>query len=179
MIKLSMISQSKHSNTAIIAIGSNMGDKMGNSRRGIAALEAPGELTLVSQSDFYLTEPVGYADQPWFVNCAVMVKTGLVPGDLLQFLKKREHDLGRRGCGIRNGPRVLDFDIIFYNDWVIESTALIIPHPRMQDRGFVLKPLCDIARDWVHPIFQKSVGRLLDEMGAHHEECISMAALSN
>jgi len=82
-----MISQSKHSNTAIIAIGSNMGDKMENSRRGIAALEAPGELTLVSQSDFYLTEPVGYADQPWFVNCAVMVKTGLVPGDLLQFLK--------------------------------------------------------------------------------------------
>jgi 2-amino-4-hydroxy-6-hydroxymethyldihydropteridine diphosphokinase len=174
-----MISQVGHLNCAIIAIGSNMGDKMENSRQGIAALDAAGELTLVSQSGFYLTEPVGYADQPWFVNCAVMVKTGLAPGALLRFLKELEHALGRRDCGFRNGPRVLDFDIIFYNDWVIESTDLIIPHPRMQDRGFVLKPLCDIAMDWVHPIFQKSVGRLLAEMGAHHEECISMAVLSN
>ncbi len=174
-----MSSKIEHSNTAIIAIGSNMGDKMENSRQGIAALESSGELILVRQSGFYLTEPVGYADQPWFINCAVMVETGLAPGALLQFLKKLEHDLGRRAGGIRNGPRVLDFDIIFYNDRVIESAELIIPHPRMQDRGFVLKPLCDIAVDWVHPIFQKTVGRLLAEMEAQHEECISVVELSN
>ncbi|MFP4533411.1 MAG: 2-amino-4-hydroxy-6-hydroxymethyldihydropteridine diphosphokinase [Desulfobacterales bacterium] len=169
----------KHSNTAIVAIGSNMGDKMENSRKGISALDASGKIKVLSRSGFYLTEPVGYADQPWFINCAVMVETELTPRSLLQFLKKLEHDLGRRVGGIRNGPRVLDFDIIFYSDWVIESAELIIPHPRMQDRGFVLKPLCDIAVDWVHPIFQKTVGRLLAEMDAQHEECISVAGLSN
>ena len=174
-----MSSKIEHSNTAIIAIGSNMGDKMENSRQGIAALDASGKIKVLSQSGFYLTEPVGYADQPWFINCAVMVETGLDPGALLQFLKKLEYDLGRRAAGLRNGPRVLDFDIIFYNDWVIESVELIIPHPRMQDRGFVLRPLCDIAVDWVHPIFQKSAGRLLAEMEAQHEECISVAGLSN
>lgn len=174
-----MIFQSQHSNTAIIAIGSNMGDKMENSRQGIAALDASEKLKVLRQSGFYLTEPVGYADQPWFINCAVMVQTAFAPAALLQFLKKLEYDFGRRRGGIRNGPRVLDFDIIFYNDWVIESSGLIVPHPRMQERGFVLKPLCDIAVDWVHPIFQKKVGQLLEEMGAQHEECISVAALSN
>lgn len=174
-----MVSASEYTNTAIIAVGSNIGDKLKISRQGIAALETSGKLTVARQSSFYLTEPVGYAHQPWFVNSVIMVHTQFSPVQLLRFLKKMERQFGRIDSDIRNGPRALDFDIVFYNDWVIESTALIIPHPRMQERGFVLKPLYEIAPDWIHPIFQKTARRLLNEIGDHHEECIPMEALYN
>ncbi len=170
---------SEDKNTAVIAVGSNIGEKVENCRKGIAALKASGMLELVRQSGFYLTEPVGYADQAWFVNSVLIAHTRLAPFEMLQFLKKMERQFGRIDGGIRNGPRVLDFDIIFYNDWVIEARELIVPHPRMQERGFVLRPLCDIAPDWVHPIFQKSVRRLLEDIGEHCEECIPMEALYN
>ena len=174
-----MDSRREYKNTAIIAIGSNIGDKLENSRQGIAALESSGKLEIVCQSSFYLTEPVGYTDQPWFINSVLMAHTNLAPLQLMQFLKKMERQCGRVDSDIRNGPRVLDFDIIFYNDWVIESNELIIPHPRMHERGFVLKPLDEIAPDWIHPVFQKTVNRLLHEIGDQHEECIPMEALYN
>jgi len=163
----------------IIAAGSNLEDKLENCRRGIAALHRSGKLEVVSQSGFYLTEPVGYADQPWFINAVLLARTHLSPLDLLRFLKQMERQSGRIDCGIRNGPRVLDFDIIFFNDWVIESKTLIVPHPRMQERGFVLKPLSEIAPAWIHPVFQKTTRQLLADMGDCHETCISMEALFN
>lgn len=170
---------SENMNTAVIAVGSNLGEKVENSRQGIAALQSSGGLAVVCQSGFYLTEPVGYTDQAWFINSVLIAHTRLAPLEMLRFLKEMERQFGRIDGGIRNGPRALDFDIIFYNDWVIESQALTVPHPRMQERGFVLRPLCDIAPDWIHPVFQKSVRRLLNELGAQHEACISTEALYN
>ncbi|MBS3759238.1 MAG: 2-amino-4-hydroxy-6-hydroxymethyldihydropteridine diphosphokinase [Desulfobacterales bacterium] len=169
----------KCTNTAVIAVGANLGEKVENSRKGIAALDASGKLEVIRQSGFYLTEPVGYAEQSWFINSVLIARTRLSPFELLGFLKKMERRFGRVDCGIRYGPRVLDFDIIFYNDWVIESRALTVPHPRMQERGFVMNPLCDIAPDWIHPVFQQTVQQLLNKMGAQHEACIPMEALYN
>ncbi len=166
-------------NTVIIAAGSNLEDRMAHCERGIAALGASGKVTVVSQSGFYLTEPVGYADQPWFINAVMMARTRLSPLELLGFLKQMERLSGRIASEVRNGPRVLDFDIIFFNDRVIESPELTVPHPRMQERGFVLKPLNEIAPGWVHPVFQKTVRQLLTDMGESCETCIPMGALLN
>ncbi len=166
-------------NKVIIAAGSNLEDRVENCERGIAALNGSGKVTVVSQSGFYLTEPVGYADQPWFINAAMMVRTRLTPLELLRFLKQMERLSGRIASDIRNGPRVLDFDIIFFNDRVIETPELSVPHPRMQERGFVLKPLNEIAPGWIHPVFQKPVRQLLADVGECGETCIPMEALWN
>jgi len=174
-----MDAATQYPNTVIIAVGSNIGDPVENSRKGVMALQCSGRMELACQSGFYLTEPVGYANQSWFINSVLMAHTRLDPFETLVFLKKMEQHCGRTAGGIRNGPRLLDFDIVFYNDWVVESRELIIPHPRMQERGFVLRPMCDIAPDWVHPVFQKSVKQLLTEIMGHHEECIPMEALYN
>lgn len=166
-------------NVVLIAVGSNLEDRLQNCEQGIAALETSGGLEVMSRSGFYLTEPVGYAEQPWYINAAVMARTDLSPSLLLRFLKTVEQEAGRVACGFRNGPRMLDLDIIFYNDWIIESSELVVPHPRMHERGFVLKPLGEIAADWVHPVFQKKVRRLLAEMGERHEACLPMTATYN
>ena len=166
-------------NVVLIAVGSNLEDRMQNCEQGIAALESPGGLEVMMRSGFYLTEPVGYTEQPWYINAAVMARTDLSPSVLLGFLKTVEQEAGRVACGFRNGPRKLDLDIIFYNDWIIESSELVVPHPRMHERGFVLKPLDEIAADWVHPVFQKKVSRLLAEMGDRHEACLPMTATYN
>ncbi len=166
-------------NRVIIAIGSNMDEPMANCRQGAAALAETGELEVAACSGFYLTEPVGYARQPWFVNAAVKARTGLEPLALLRLLKQLESRFGRGFGGIRNGPRILDLDIIFYNDWVIETAELVIPHPRMQERGFVLRPLCDIAGQWMHPVFGETAASLLERMEGRHEKCIPMAELFN
>ncbi|MFO7838676.1 MAG: 2-amino-4-hydroxy-6-hydroxymethyldihydropteridine diphosphokinase [Desulfosalsimonadaceae bacterium] len=166
-------------NRVIIAIGSNMDEPMTNCRQGVAALAGTEDLEIAACSGFYITEPVGYARQPWFVNAAVKVRTRLDPLSLLRRLKQMESRFGRRPGGIRNGPRILDLDIIFYNDQVIETAELVIPHPRMQERGFVLRPLCEIAAEWKHPVFGKTACRLLEQMQGCHEKCIPMAEMFN
>lgn len=166
-------------NNVIIAAGSNLEDRVEHCEQGISALNGSGKVTVVSQSGFYLTEPVGYADQPWFINAVMMARTSLSPLELLRFLKQMERLSGRIASEVRNGPRVLDFDIIFFNDQVIESPELRVPHPRMQERGFVLKPLNEIAPAWVHPVFKKTVRRLLADMGEGCETCIPLEALLN
>jgi 2-amino-4-hydroxy-6-hydroxymethyldihydropteridine diphosphokinase len=108
----------------------------------------------------YETPPWGYADQPSFLNMAVMVKTYLEPENLLSHIKRLETALGREP-GFQNGPRVIDIDILFYDDVILDSPPLVIPHPRLHHRGFVLVPLNDIAPDLVHPVLGKSIGDLL------------------
>jgi 2-amino-4-hydroxy-6-hydroxymethyldihydropteridine diphosphokinase len=166
-------------NRVIIALGSNLEDRVENCRRAVSALQESGLVTVAAQSGYFLSEPVGYADQPWYVNAVLMARTSLSPDALLRFLQRLEKEAGRTSCKIRNGPRVLDLDIIFFNDWIIESEGLVVPHPRMQERGFVLKPLAEIAADWIHPVYQKSVRRLLAEAGSRHETCVPMAAMYN
>ena len=149
---------------AYIAIGSNLGDKLGNCRQAVAAIEAHPDIALKAGSGFYRTAPVDYTDQDWFVNAAVNVSTRLEPLALLDFLKSVERSMGRRQGGVRFGPRPIDLDIIFYGRMVVSSARLEIPHPRAHKRRFVLQPICDIDPAFVHPVFHQNVRYLLDKI---------------
>ncbi|MCD6224747.1 MAG: 2-amino-4-hydroxy-6-hydroxymethyldihydropteridine diphosphokinase [Deltaproteobacteria bacterium] len=150
--------------TVLISAGSNIGDKSGNCKKGISALIRPERAVLIKESKFYKTEPVDYTDQDWFVNCAVKISTPLEPLELLTEIKRIESEAGRKKDVVRFGPRVLDLDIIFFDDRVIESDNLIIPHPRMHQRRFVLMPICDIDPNIIHPVLKKSIRALLAEL---------------
>jgi 2-amino-4-hydroxy-6-hydroxymethyldihydropteridine diphosphokinase len=148
--------------SAYISIGSNLGDKQSNCKKGIAALNKTPGITVTAHAKFYKTAPVDFTDQDWFVNTAVRIATELLPRDLLRQLKRIESDVGRIQSGIRFGPRVLDLDIILYDNLVFKSDKLEIPHPRMHKRRFVLGPICDIDPLVMHPTLKKPVKTLLD-----------------
>ena len=150
--------------TVYIAIGSNMGDKIGNCRSAIDALSRLKTTAVSRTSAFYKTAPVDYLDQDWFVNAAVELTTALSPLPLLQQLQEIQRKAGRLEDPIRFGPRIVDLDIIFYDDAVIDSAELVIPHPRMHKRAFVLQPICDIDPQLVHPVLQRPVRELLGEL---------------
>ncbi len=143
-----------------ISAGSNMGDRAANCTTGIEMLVNKYGVKLIDKSRFYFTEPVDYKDQDWFVNGVYKIETELKPHDLLSVLKKIEKKLGRLKSGTRFGPRPLDLDIIFYGNIVLNSKDLVIPHPRMHKRRFVLEPLCDIDYKMVHPVLQCRVKTL-------------------
>ncbi len=147
--------------TVYIAIGSNLGDKLSNCKKGIELLEKSG-VSILACSHFYKTEPVDYADQDWFINAAIKAQTDLAPLALLKALKSIEKDAGRVET-VRFGPRVLDMDIIFYDNLITEQAGLSIPHPRMHKRGFVLTPICDIAPELVHPVLKQTMTELLKQ----------------
>lgn len=148
---------------AYIGLGSNMGDKAANLKRAIEELgKVPGNKVL-AVSSFYETEPVGNIEQDWFINAAVKIETGLTPRELLEVLLKIEKELGR----VRDerwGPRAIDLDILLYDDLVLNDEGLVIPHPYLHERGFVLVPLSEIAPEVIHPIFKKSIQELLEEL---------------
>lgn len=146
------------SHTVYIALGTNLGDRLANLRAAVAALSP--DVRVVAESPVYETPPWGYADQPAFLNMAVEAETDLGPGALLDFLKRLETELGRVES-FRYGPRQIDLDILFYDDLVLDTPPLIIPHPRLHERAFVLVPLADLAPALVHPILQKSIVELL------------------
>lgn len=145
--------------TVWLALGSNLGDRLANLGAAVAAL-AP-EARLLRASPVYETPPWGYTDQPAFLNQVVQVETGLPPAGLLKKLKRIEAGLGRRAT-FRNGPRLIDLDILFYDDLILEAPGLVIPHPHLAERAFVLVPLADLAPDWPHPVLKKSVRTLLE-----------------
>ncbi|MDX9789091.1 MAG: 2-amino-4-hydroxy-6-hydroxymethyldihydropteridine diphosphokinase [Desulfobacterales bacterium] len=147
-----------------ISIGSNIGDRKANCLNGILSLSGLEGVIIKKTSQFYETEPVDYRDQDWFVNAALRLKTVLSPFDLLDALKRVEKKVGRKENPVRFGPRVLDLDIILYDDLVLSAPNLIIPHPRMHERRFVLKPICDIAPDTVHPVMQRTIRQLLNAL---------------
>jgi 2-amino-4-hydroxy-6-hydroxymethyldihydropteridine diphosphokinase len=149
---------------AYICVGSNLGDKLENCRQGVAGLTRDESSRLIDQSPVYRTEPVDYRDQDWFVNYVVKIETPLEPLDLLARLKSVEREIGRTRDSVRFGPRVLDLDIIFYDKLVMDHRLLVIPHPRMHKRRFVLKPLCDIDPNINHPVFQRTMQSLLDDL---------------
>jgi 2-amino-4-hydroxy-6-hydroxymethyldihydropteridine diphosphokinase len=159
---------------AIISIGSNIGDKEENCQKGIDALEAHANNTLLKVSPFYRTSPVDYLDQDWFVNAAVKIETLLKPLELLEVLKAVQQQCGRTMSGIRFGPRVLDLDIIFYDRLVMNTPTLEIPHPRMHKRRFVLQPICDIDPDIVHPLLNIPVKSLLNQLGDNEQEVFEL-----
>ena len=148
-------------NKAYLLIGGNMGDRLANLSNAKEAIqEQVGVIKKISA--IYETAAWGLEDQPSFLNQALLLETNFDPIDLLNHLLKIEIQMGR----IRNlplGPRTIDLDIIFFNDQIIASDKLTIPHPQMQKRNFVLTPLNEIAPQFIHPIFKKSINQLLIE----------------
>ena len=147
-----------------VSVGSNLGDKIENCQKGIKGLLADGRSILVGSSSFYRTSPVDYKDQDWFVNRVVKIETALNPFDLLDKIQGIEKAMGRKTGTVRFGPRVLDLDIIFYDDQVIQTDTLEIPHPRMHKRRFVLKPICDIEPSMMHPLLGRDMQSLLSDL---------------
>ena len=144
---------------AYLSLGSNLGDRAANLRRAIAELEEGG-MKVVRVSPFYRTEPVDYRPQPWFVNCVAEIETDFLPLRLLNAIQKIERKLGRRRK-LPKGPRPIDLDILFYDNAVIRSAILTVPHPRLAERRFVLVPLHDIAPDLRHPATRRTVVEML------------------
>jgi 2-amino-4-hydroxy-6-hydroxymethyldihydropteridine diphosphokinase len=130
---------------AYIGLGSNLGDRVANVRRALAEVEPARASRLLE------TDPVGYVDQPRFVNAVALVETDLAPRGLLDRLLEIERDLGRTRDGPRFGPRTIDLDLLLYDDLVLDEPGLTIPHPRMHERRFVLEPLAEIAPGLVVP----------------------------
>ena len=149
--------------TAFISVGSNLGDKLDNCQRGVASL-TPNGCRLVAQSDIYRTEPVDYLDQDWFVNYVVQIETQLEPLELLRVIHTIQKEAGRVRDKIRFGPRILDLDIILYDALTIDTSDLVIPHPRMHKRRFVLQPLCDIDPTLIHPVLNVGMLSLLQAL---------------
>jgi 2-amino-4-hydroxy-6-hydroxymethyldihydropteridine diphosphokinase len=152
------------SHTAFVGVGSNLGRKADNCLRGIEALATCGHSRLLNRSRLYRTEPVDYLDQDWFVNCAAQVETSLDPFELLGVLQDIQRQAGRVQGAVRFGPRILDMDIIFYDAAVIDHPDLTLPHPRMHLRRFVLRPLCDMDPTLRHPVLDRTVRQLLDNL---------------
>ena len=149
---------------AYISVGSNIGDKLANCRQGIEALTETGYSRVLAQSHFYATEPVDYADQDWFINAVVKLETARDPFQLLDQIESIQRAAGRKKNPVRFGPRILDLDIILYDDRIINSERLVVPHPRMHARRFVLQPICDINPDIIHPVLRKEMRFLLERL---------------
>ncbi|MBI3599679.1 MAG: 2-amino-4-hydroxy-6-hydroxymethyldihydropteridine diphosphokinase [Nitrospinae bacterium] len=146
-----------------IGIGSNMVDAVDNCAKGIHEIGKIAENRIAAISSFYKTEPVGYLGQDWFVNCVIKIEANLTPHALLIDLQEIEKRFGRKR-DIKWGPRIIDLDILLFDDLIINEKDLKIPHPRMQERRFVLDPLSEIAGNLVHPVIGKTVKELLKEL---------------
>ena len=149
--------------TCYIGIGSNVGDRAAQIYFAREQLDRLPETTTIRSSDVYETEPIGPVEQNQFLNAVVELRTELEPRELLRHLHDIERRAGRRRTQ-RWGPRTLDLDLLLYGDCVIEREheGLIVPHPRMHERWFVLKPLCDLAPDLIHPVLGRSIRELLE-----------------
>jgi 2-amino-4-hydroxy-6-hydroxymethyldihydropteridine diphosphokinase len=156
---------------AAIALGSNLdsqyGDRAANLREAIRRIAVLGHLRAASA--FYDTAPVGYTDQPDFLNAALLLQTDLEPLALMRALLAIERDMGRdraSNSALAKGPRIIDLDVLLMDDAVLTTPELTLPHPAMADRRFVLEPLAEIAPAMVHPISGQTIAELLAQLAA-------------
>lgn len=150
---------------AYISIGSNIGDRRKMLDDAIATISAREDTQLVKSAEYIETKPYGNVDQDDFLNGLIKIRTLLTPYELLDVLHETENAAGRERT-IHWGPRTLDLDIIFYDECVIGSDELVVPHVDMHNRAFVLEPMCEIAPNHIHPVYQKTMRQLLDELNA-------------
>ena len=144
-----------------LGLGSNLGDREANLRRALQDLTP--SITLVKSSSIYETEPWGYKEQPQFLNCACNVLTQLSPQELIDAIKKVERAIGRQPT-FPYGPRIIDVDILLYGDLLIDEESLVVPHPRLSQRAFVLIPLVELSPDLVHPRLGLTLSELLERV---------------
>lgn len=144
-----------------LALGSNMGNRLANLKAAINNLTP--QLTIKNKSSVYDTPPWGFTEQVAFLNQVIVAKTYLTPQALLGHLKRLETALGRVP-NFQNGPRLIDIDILFFDDLVLDTPLLVIPHPRLHERAFVLTPLAEIAPELIHPVLNKPIHALLKGM---------------
>ena len=150
---------------AYIGIGSNVGDRKANCLQAFELLAEAGRV--ISVSSLYYTEPVGYKEQEDFINAVAALETDLPPADLLALCHSIEDRLGRTRT-VRWGPRTVDLDILLYGDVVMNQADLVIPHPLMATRKFVLAPLVELAPEALHPVLRKTVAQLFRELQNSH-----------
>ena len=156
----------------LIGIGGNLesarfGPPRDTLSAALAALTA-ARIRILTRSGWYRTEPVPQSDQPWFVNAVVSLATELSAKDLLTVLQTTERHFGRIR-GEPNGPRILDLDILDYQGEVMNATSLVLPHPRLHERRFVLMPIAEIAPDWRHPILGLTAAQLLARLSSEQQ----------
>ncbi len=144
-----------------LALGSNMGNRLSNLKA--AVLNLTPQMTVKQKSSVYETPPWGFTEQDAFLNQVVKVTTYLEPEALLRHLKRMETALGRVP-NFQNGPRVIDIDILFFDKMIINTPPLVVPHPRLHERAFVLVPLAEIEPDFVHPILQRPINKILEDV---------------
>ena len=146
-----------------IGLGANQGDRRANLEAGLEAVGRLPDTRVVRSSRFLWTPPWGLREQPWFLNGAAELESGLEPLELMRALLAVEAQLGRVRL-VRNGPRTLDLDLLLFGDRVVHEPELEIPHPGMAERRFVLEPLAEIAPEAVHPLSRRTVRRLLEDL---------------
>ncbi|UCF93242.1 MAG: 2-amino-4-hydroxy-6-hydroxymethyldihydropteridine diphosphokinase [Desulfobacterales bacterium] len=163
--------------TAYVSVGSNLGNRLANCQKGVENLTRAGNVWLRARSRVYETEPVGYKQQDWFINLVVKIETILDTMPLLEQIQSIQRDAGRTHDVIRFGPRVLDLDILLYDDLVLNSKRLVLPHPRMHKRRFVLRPICDIDPNIIHPVFNLKMQSLLNRLEETGQRMIEFKCL--
>ena len=144
-----------------LALGSNIGNRLSNLKA--AVLNLTPQMTVKQKSSVYETPPWGFTEQDAFLNQVVKVTTYLEPEPLLRHLKRMETALGRVP-NFQNGPRVIDIDILFFDNTIINTPPLMIPHPRLHERAFVLVPFAEIEPDFIHPILQRPINKILEDV---------------
>lgn len=148
--------------TVYLGLGSNLGDRRVNLRQAVESLQTSG-VNITRRSSVYETAPQDLVEQPWFMNMVVEAETAMFPRQLLACVHRIEADLGRRRL-IAKGPRIIDIDILLYGSAVVEAPDLTIPHPRMQDRRFVLEPLEEIRPGLVHPLTHRTIRSMIAQV---------------
>ncbi len=149
--------------TAYIGIGSNLVSPTENCLKAVQRLNAHADLNVVARSSLYQSEPFGITDQDWFVNSVAQITTSLSPEELLRACLSIEQAMGRTRTK-KWGPRIIDLDILFYDDLILKQEELEIPHPGIAERSFVLAPMNEIAPEFIHPKLKKSIQALLIEV---------------